>query len=431
MARADVALLVLALLRASAWELNTEPTTPWGPAWSDTILSYAADFVVCEGPYALCYYAGCESKDVSGDWIQNATTTASCPCEVHDGLYMVMINAILDKDVWRSTREKCPMGTLSCKLPNSAPACDKINKANFIPGAERISTFAFDNLTNKERWPFEKTDCGSGPFAACMTAPCRLSADGKAATCECPVYDGPFQVQASNKCDLGRGKVPSGFRALEAPTAADELYALLPSPDCKRHPKICYQSTKDQLTQLSAEDEVSCVGQKATILKNGSCQDEGFGYSLGMDPVFTTVAIYMQRPGVVPPITDHLERCEKRGKKYSLSGKKALVITTSHRVLGNETCTTCKETGVSSPEMTVPYLIFRDAGMDVAIATIRGGEVPVDSVAKYFTHWDVEFWNDATAIAATKNTKSVDDVDFTSFDLIYMAGGWGASYDLG
>jgi putative intracellular protease/amidase len=75
--------------------------------------------------------------------------------------------------------------------------------------------------------------------------------------------------------------------------------------------------------------------------------------------------------------------------------------------------------------MTVPYLIFRDAGMDVAIATIRGGEVPVDSVAKYFTHWDVEFWNDATAIAATKNTKSVDDVDFTSFDLISGFGGDG------
>jgi len=40
----------------------------------------------------------------------------------------------------------------------------------------------------------------------------------------------------------------------------------------------------------------------------------------------------------------------------------ALIVATSHGVLGNESCSTCKQTGATSPEFAVSFLIFMDAG---------------------------------------------------------------------
>ena len=30
-----------------------------------------------------------------------------------------------------------------------------------------------------------------------------------------------------------------------------------------------------------------------------------------------------------------------------------------------------------------------------------------------------------------QNSKSIKDIDFTEFDIIFISGGWGAAYDLG
>ena len=59
-------------------------------------------------------------------------------------------------------------------------------------------------------------------------------------------------------------------------------------------------------------------------------------------------------------------------------GKRALVITTSHGVLAKPGETEGPPTGVMASEMTHPYYSFLDAGMDVDIASIKGGEIPVD-----------------------------------------------------
>merc|ERR1712178_649642 len=136
----------------------------------------------------------------------------------------------------------------------------------------------------------------------------------------------------------------------------------------------------------------------------------------------------MKHPKVSP--TDFIERCEDRKKTYNLKGKglKALVITTSHGVLGDENCTTCKATGVASPEFTIPYLLFQDAGLEVTLASIKGGEIPIDPQARYMTHWDTRFWTDRTAIAATLASPSISSLDFTDYALVYMAGGWGAAW---
>jgi len=49
--------------------------------------------------------------------------------------------------------------------------------------------------------------------------------------------------------------------------------------------------------------------------------------------------------------------------------------------------------------MTVAYYMFKDAGMNVQLASIQGGKVPVDDIGKCMTNWDKRFWDDKTAIS--------------------------------
>lgn len=118
----------------------------------------------------------------------------------------------------------------------------------------------------------------------------------------------------------------------------------------------------------------------------------------------------------------------------SLQGHTALVISTSHNRLGPSNCTSCKPTGVYSEELTAPFLLFRDAGLNVTIATIQGGDVPFDS--SYNTSllepsWDRRFFEDPTAVRAAKGCQPVALIDFLAYDIVFMAGGWGAAWDLG
>ncbi|MDH5171818.1 MAG: type 1 glutamine amidotransferase domain-containing protein, partial [Gammaproteobacteria bacterium] len=69
---------------------------------------------------------------------------------------------------------------------------------------------------------------------------------------------------------------------------------------------------------------------------------------------------------------------EYTGDTVHLPGKRALVITTSHGVLSAPGETDGKPTGVMASEMTHPYYTFLDAGMDVDVASIEGGQIPVD-----------------------------------------------------
>ena len=121
-------------------------------------------------------------------------------------------------------------------------------------------------------------------------------------------------------------------------------------------------------------------------------------------------------------------------KEYDLKGKKALIITTSHDVLNAPGETTGNPTGVMASEMTVPYYEFLDAGMEVDVASIKGGQIPVDPQTLIFllkTPEDERFIKDKTFQEKVNQSLKIDDIDFTQYDAIFMAGGWGAAYDLG
>lgn len=115
--------------------------------------------------------------------------------------------------------------------------------------------------------------------------------------------------------------------------------------------------------------------------------------------------------------------------KFDLAGKRALIVTTSHGTLGD----TGRATGVAASEMTVPYYAFLDAGMTVDLASIKGGEIPVEPMTVRWpiaTADDRRFLADPAAMKKLKNSISIAEVDAKVYDVIFLAGGWGASYDL-
>jgi putative intracellular protease/amidase len=116
--------------------------------------------------------------------------------------------------------------------------------------------------------------------------------------------------------------------------------------------------------------------------------------------------------------------------EYDLEGRRALVIATNHDTLGD----TGNATGVFGSELTIAYYEFLDAGMTVDIASIEGGEIPFEPVSLRYplaSHADRRYLDDKDAQYKTENSLRIEDVDFLDYDIIWMAGGWGAAYDLG
>ncbi len=121
------------------------------------------------------------------------------------------------------------------------------------------------------------------------------------------------------------------------------------------------------------------------------------------------------------------------GEKFDLKGKKALIVSTSHNVLNKPGETTGPATGVFASEMTIPYYEFLDANMEVDIASIKGGEVPIDPQSFYYfleSKEDKRFEEDEAFQAKIKNSIPIADIDIKEYDIVFFAGGWGAAYDM-
>ena len=121
------------------------------------------------------------------------------------------------------------------------------------------------------------------------------------------------------------------------------------------------------------------------------------------------------------------------GPTAELPGKRALIITTSHGVLAAPGETEGPATGVMASEFTHPYYTFLDGGMEVDIASIQGGEIPIDPQTLQFmvrSPEDDRYLDDAIAQAKVKNSIPITDVAIDQYDIVFISGGWGAAYDL-
>ncbi|HWA64953.1 MAG TPA: type 1 glutamine amidotransferase domain-containing protein [Mycobacteriales bacterium] len=112
---------------------------------------------------------------------------------------------------------------------------------------------------------------------------------------------------------------------------------------------------------------------------------------------------------------------------FHLPRRRALVVATNHGVLD-----VGKATGVFASELTVPYYAFLDAGMDVDVASPRGGTIPVDPLSLkpvIRCAADDRFLADDELRRKVDESLPVGDVPIDDYDLIYLAGGWGAAFD--
>jgi putative intracellular protease/amidase len=129
----------------------------------------------------------------------------------------------------------------------------------------------------------------------------------------------------------------------------------------------------------------------------------------------------LQRIGIHPE--------DPEAVSLDLSGARALCIATNHCVLDVGVAT-----GVFASELTVPYYVFLDAGMQVDVASPLGGIIPVDPLSMkeaIRTPQDDRMLDDAVFRHKLMSSLPIADLDFTTYDIIYLAGGWGAAFDLG
>ena len=154
------------------------------------------------------------------------------------------------------------------------------------------------------------------------------------------------------------------------------------------------------------------------------------GYTIG-GVAFVVIVLLISAPTILRSMGLHPDY---EGKQFDLKDRKALIVTTSHGKLTKPGESKGDSTGVAASEMTAPYYEFLDANMVVDIASIKGGQIPIDpTTLKWFirAESDKRYLNDDIFQAKVTNSIPVEDVNFEQYDLIFFVGGWGAAYDMG
>lgn len=101
-----------------------------------------------------------------------------------------------------------------------------------------------------------------------------------------------------------------------------------------------------------------------------------------------------------------------------------LIVTTSHDRFNTPDP---KPTGVWLEEFAVPYMELLNSGVDMTIASPKGGLMPVDPRSSP-TPEQEKAWQ--RAINASKQTAKLSEVTSTEFDAIFLPGGHGPMFDL-
>ena len=108
---------------------------------------------------------------------------------------------------------------------------------------------------------------------------------------------------------------------------------------------------------------------------------------------------------------------------------KVLMVLTSHDRLGD----TGKKTGFWLEEFANPYYILKDAGLDVTLASPKGGQPPLDPKSDdpaSETEATRRFKADSEAQKALADTMKLSNVSPDDYDAIFYPGGHGPLWDL-
>ena len=108
---------------------------------------------------------------------------------------------------------------------------------------------------------------------------------------------------------------------------------------------------------------------------------------------------------------------------------KILMVLTSHDQLGN----TGVKTGFWLEEFAAPYFVFRDAGIDLTLASPKGGQPPIDPKSdrpENQTPAQARFKKDERALRELSKTAKLEDMRAEDFDTVFYPGGHGPMWDL-
>jgi putative intracellular protease/amidase len=108
---------------------------------------------------------------------------------------------------------------------------------------------------------------------------------------------------------------------------------------------------------------------------------------------------------------------------------KILMVLTSHDQLGN----TGRKTGFWLEEFAAPYYVFRDAGVDLTLASPNGGQPPIDpksDLPENQTPAMTRFKKDQAAQRTLSNTVKLADAKADDYDTVFYVGGHGPMWDL-
>ena len=108
---------------------------------------------------------------------------------------------------------------------------------------------------------------------------------------------------------------------------------------------------------------------------------------------------------------------------------KILIILTSHSDLGN----TGEKTGFWIEEFAAPYYVLADAGAELAIASPKGGQPPVDPKSESpdaQTAATKRFYGDYALIDKVAHTLKLSEANEADYDAVFYPGGHGPLWDL-
>eukprot|EP00241_Pyramimonas_parkeae_P005510 CAMPEP_0114243228 /NCGR_PEP_ID=MMETSP0058-20121206/10669_1 /TAXON_ID=36894 /ORGANISM="Pyramimonas parkeae, CCMP726" /LENGTH=350 /DNA_ID=CAMNT_0001356037 /DNA_START=64 /DNA_END=1117 /DNA_ORIENTATION=- len=154
-----------------------------------------------------------------------------------------------------------------------------------------------------------------------------------------------------------------------------------------------------------------------------------FKNSLALDSLVSSITKYDVQRG---PVGAYLKQTQRSTanlyRQPSIMGKKVLIISTSAEKMGEH------PTGTWLEEVATPYLSFKASGIEVAIASTKGGEIPVDAGSRggdFYTEDCKTFEADTAAMNLFKNSLALDSLvsSITDYDAVYFAGGHGTCTD--
>ena len=108
---------------------------------------------------------------------------------------------------------------------------------------------------------------------------------------------------------------------------------------------------------------------------------------------------------------------------------KIVMVLTSHDVLGD----TGRKTGFWLEEFAAPYFVFRDANVELTLASPKGGQPPIDpksDLPENQTSAMARFKQDPAAQKDLAQTRKLADIRSQDFDTIFYVGGHGPMWDL-